>query len=128
MKDAFSEPKVVDAELVVDGESRKWAMFCHLSALIGFLVPFASLVAPTIVWQSKKDVSSFVDQQGKESVNFQLTIVIGLCVCFVLKVILIGFILFGLLIIWDIVWTIMAGLEANAGKTFRYPYTIRFIK
>lgn len=124
----YHDPKVVDAELVVDEESRKWAMLCHLSALLGFLIPFASLIAPIIVWQSKKDVSSFVGNQGKESVNFQLTVLIGFILCFVLKVVLIGFVLGGLLIILDIVWVIMAGLEANAGKAFRYPFTIRFIK
>ncbi|MBL8013041.1 MAG: DUF4870 domain-containing protein, partial [Candidatus Omnitrophica bacterium] len=92
MKD-YQDPKVVDATLVVDEESRRWAMFCHLSALIGLLIPCGSLIAPVIVWQAKKEVSSFVDQQGKESVNFQITMLIIFLLCFLLKVILIGFLL-----------------------------------
>lgn len=128
MSEGFQEPKVVDAKLVVDSESRKWGMLCHLIAFIGFILPFGSLIAPLIVWQMKKDVSLFVDEQGKESVNFQLSMSIWMVISFVLVFVLIGFLLLGILAIVEIVCVIMAAIQANEGKSFRYPLTIRFIK
>ena len=128
MSENFQDPKVVDAKLVVDSESRKWGMFCHLSSLIGFIIPFGSIIAPLIVWQMKKDVSLFVDEQGKESVNFQISMGIWIIISWVLVLLLIGFVLLGLLAILELVWVIMASIQTNEGKSFRYPLTLRFIK
>ncbi len=128
MSEEFQNPKVVDAKLVVDSESRKWGMFCHLSSLIGFIIPFGSIIAPLIVWQMKKDVSLFVDEQGKESVNFQISMGIWIIISWVLVLLLIGFVLLGLLAILELVWVIMASIQTNEGKSFRYPLTLRFIK
>lgn len=128
MSEEFKDPKVVDAKLVVDSESRKWGMLCHLSSLIGYIIPLGSIIAPLIVWQMKKDVSIFVDEQGKECVNFQISIAIWMILSCVLIFIVIGFVLLGILAVMSLVCVIMAGIEANEGKSFRYPATIRFIK
>jgi uncharacterized Tic20 family protein len=128
MNEEFQEPKVVDAKLVVDPESRKWGMLCHLFAFIGFILPFGSLIAPLIVWQMKKDISLFVDEQGKESVNFQISMSIWMIISMVLIFVVIGFVLLGILAIIQIVCVIMAAIQANEGKSYRYPLTIRFIK
>jgi uncharacterized Tic20 family protein len=128
MAEEFKDPIVVDATLVVDSESRKWGMLCHLSSLIGFIIPLGSIIAPLIVWQMKKDVSLFVDEQGKEIVNFQISMSIWILISFVLVFLLIGFLLLGVLAILELVCVIMAGIQANEGKSFKYPMTIRFIK
>lgn len=128
MSESIPEPKVVDAILAIDSESRKWGMWCHLSSLIGFLLPFGSIIAPIIIWQMKKDVSLFVDEQGKESVNFQISMTIWMILSCVLAIVVIGLVFLAILAVLSIVWIIMAGVQANEGKLFRYPLTIRFIK
>lgn len=70
----------------------------------------------------------FVDDQGKESLNFQLTMLIAVIVSAILMFVVIGFFLIGVLIIYQIVVIIIASIKANDGVRYRYPYTIRFIK
>ena len=65
------------------------AMFAHLSALVGFLIPFGNLIGPLIVWQLKKD-DPFVDSQGKEAVNFQITVSLAGIIAAFLTIVVIG--------------------------------------
>ena len=116
-------------------EERQWAMIAHLSALIGFLIPFASVIAPLVVWLIKKDTMPFVDDQGKEALNFQITVaiaVIGLVVVGTpLMLILIGFLfIFAAVLVGlaALVFTIIAGIKANEGVAYRYPMTLRLVK
>ena len=109
-------------------EARQWAMFAHLSALVGFLIPFGSILGPLIIWQIKKAEFPFVDDQGKEALNFQITVLIAVIVCLVLTVVLIGFLLLLVVGIAALVLTIMGGIKANNGETHRYPFTLRLIK
>ena len=108
-------------------EERGQAMACHLLALIGFIIPFGNLVGPLIMWIVKKDQSSFVDDQGKEAVNFNITMLIAGFVCFLLTFVVIGAILLPILGIFWLVVTIIAGLKANEGVAYRYPLTLRLI-
>jgi len=103
-------------------------MLCHLIAFSGYLVPFGSVLGPLIIWMIKKDEMPFVDDQGKESLNFQLTMLIAMIVSIILMFVLIGFVLIGVIIIYQIVVIIIASIKANEGVRYRYPYTIRFIK
>ena len=107
---------------------RQWAMFCHLSALLGIWVPFGSLIGPLILWQMKKEKDAFIDDQGKEALNFQITVAIASAICFLLMVVIIGFFLFGLIAIGALVLTIIAGVKANEGLPYRYPFTWRLVK
>lgn len=112
-----------------DQQARTWAMIVHLSSLSGWLIPIPlmNVIAPVIVWQMKKDMP-FVNDQGKETVNFQITIAIMVVVSVLLMLVLIGFVLIGLVILFSIVMTIIAAIKANDGEPYRYPLTIRFIK
>jgi len=113
----------------LQSEARLWAMLTHLTALSGFIgVPFGHLLGPLIVWLVKKDQIPLVDDQGKESLNFQLSMTIYGLVAALLMVVFIGFILLGALIVLDIVLVIIASVEANKGNLYRYPITIRFLK
>lgn len=107
---------------------RQWAMFCHLSALLGIWVPFGSLIGPLILWQMKRETDPFIDDQGKEALNFQISVAIVSAICLLLMVVVIGFFLFGLVAIGALVLTIIAGVKANEGVPYRYPFTWRLIK
>ena len=109
-------------------EERQWAMFAHLSALIGFIIPFGNFIAPLIIWQMKKDTMPFVDDQGKEALNFQITVAIAALICFVLMIVVIGMFLLPLVGLAALIFTIIAGIKANEGVNYRYPFALRLIK
>lgn len=109
-------------------EVRQWAMLCHFAAFLGLVFPFGSVLGPLILWQVKKDMDPLIDDQGKEALNFQLTVVIVWLVCFVLGFVVIGFLLMVVLVIAALVLTIIGGVKANKGIAYRYPCTWRLIK
>ncbi|CDF96300.1 MULTISPECIES: DUF4870 domain-containing protein [unclassified Pseudomonas] len=111
-----------------DREARQWAMFCHLSALSGLVIPFGTLIGPLVLWQVKRESDPFVDAQGKEALNFQITVAIASLISLLLMVVVIGFFLFGLIAIGALVLTIIGGIKANEGQPYRYPFTWRVIK
>ena len=109
-------------------EVRQWAMLCHFAAFLGLVFPFGSVLGPLILWQVKKDMDPLIDDQGKEALNFQLTVAIAWLVCFVLGVVVIGFLLMVVLVIAALILTIIGGVKANKGIAYRYPLTWRLIK
>jgi uncharacterized protein len=115
------------APLQIDStpDDRSMAMIAHLvGGLVGFLVPL-------IVWLIKKDQSKFVDDQGKEALNFQLTILIAHAVLFPFLCIPFVNILFGLvhlgLRVASIVFGVIGGMAAQKGEVYRYPVNLRMI-
>ena len=111
----------------LSSEERNWGMACHLSAFAGCFFPFGSLIGPLIIWLAKKNEFSFVDEQGKEALNFQLTMLIAKCVSAILIIIFVGIIFLGVLVIIDLVFTIIAAIKASEGISYRYPFAIRLI-
>ncbi|MEX5683938.1 hypothetical protein D3C87_1780120 [compost metagenome] len=109
-------------------EVRQWAMFCHLSALLGIWIPFGTLIGPLVLWQMKRETDPFIDAQGKEALNFQITVAIATGLSILLMVVVVGFFLIGLVAIGAVVLTIIAGVKANEGFPYRYPFTWRLIK
>ncbi|WXL25639.1 DUF4870 domain-containing protein [Ectopseudomonas mendocina] len=109
-------------------DARQWAMFCHFAAFAGLIIPFGNIVGPLLIWQLKKDMDPFVDAQGKEALNFQITVALAALVCFGLMVVLIGFPLLMLVSLTAFVLTVIAGVKANEGKDYRYPFTLRLVK
>jgi uncharacterized Tic20 family protein len=109
-------------------EVRQWAMFCHLSALLGIWIPFGTLIGPLILWQMKREMDPFIDAQGKEALNFQITVAIASAISFLLMVVIIGFFLFALVAIGALVLAIIGGIKANEGVPYRYPFSWRLIK
>lgn len=103
-------------------------MLCHLSAFGLFIFPaFGNVIGPLIVWLIKKDESPFVDDQGKESLNFQISFTIYCLVSSILIFAVVGIILLIALGIAFFVLVIIASIKANEGEEFRYPLTIRLI-
>jgi len=110
-------------------EARTWAMLCHLSTFAKYLaIPFGNIVGPLILWLLKKDQHPFVDDQGKEAMNFQITITILYAVAFTLSLLLIGLLLLLPIAVFDLVFTIIAAVKANEGVAYRYPFTLRLIR
>lgn len=110
-----------------DAEERNWAMFGHLSALVGFIVPLGSVVAPLVIWQVKKDTMPFAAEQAKESLNFNITVAIAAIISSILMMVLIGFLLLPIVVIAWLVLTVIAGMAASRGESYRYPFTLRLI-
>jgi uncharacterized Tic20 family protein len=105
-------------------DEKTMAMLCHLvGGLVGFLVPL-------IIWLIKKDTMPFVDDQGKEALNFQITLLIGYVAIGILSVVTCGVGGFLLPLLWVLsaVFGIMGGLKANEGVAYRYPFAVRLIK
>jgi hypothetical protein len=110
-------------------DERTWGMLCHLAALAKYILPtFGNIIGPLVIWLVKKDQSWFVDDQGKESLNFQISMTIYLIIAGLSMLVLIGFVLFPLLLAVDLILVIIAAIKANEGVAYRYPLTIRFIK
>lgn len=114
-------------------DERMWAMFCHLSSLSMYLgIPFGNLLGPVVIWMMQRDKSALVDDQGKEVVNFQLTMTIAFAAALVLAVTVIGLFVavpaFAALPVVQILFTVLGAMKANEGVAYRYPLTIRFIK
>ncbi|MCC6699267.1 MAG: DUF4870 domain-containing protein [Candidatus Hydrogenedentes bacterium] len=111
-----------------DKEELTWAMFCHLAALAMFVgIPFGNIIGPLVVWLVKKDQYAFVNDQGKEALNFQISVTIYGIIAAVLCLVLIGFLLLPILLLFQLIYTIIGGIKANQGEYFRYPFTIRFL-
>ena len=115
----------------VNKDARMWAMFCHLVGLAALLPPipiFGGAIGALIIWQVKKDEFPFVDEQGKEALNFQISILIYAIVAGLLIFACVGAFLLPAVMIFDIVFVIIAAIKANNGFHYRYPLCIRFIK
>ena len=106
-----------------------WTVLCHATALAGFFVPWAGhILGPLIVWLAKRGDSPEIDVHGKESLNFQISMLIYSLIAGVLCLVLIGFVLLGILHILNLVLVIIASIQASEGKLYRYPISIRLIK
>ncbi len=114
--------------IVPEKEEKTWGMLCHLMALTGYFIPFGNIIGPLVIWLIKKDDMPFVADQGKESLNFQLTILLAFIVSGILTFVLIGIFMIFVVALYDVVMVIVATVKSNDGVAYRYPYTIRFIK
>lgn len=107
---------------------RTFAMFCHLSAFSSFFIPLGNIWGPLIFWLVKKDESAVVDAHGKESLNFQISIMIYVIVFGFLSLLLIGLPFLAATLIYWFVAVIIGSVRANNGELFRYPLSIRFLR
>ena len=110
-------------------EARTMAMAAHLLALTGLLGNgIGFLLGPLLVWMFKKDEHPFIDDQGKEALNFQITMFFVIILCFLSLFVLIGFVLLPIAVIVNIIFPIIGGMKANNGEYYRYPFAVRLIK
>ena len=112
---------------VTDKDEKMWAMMCHLSALAGFVIPFGNVIAPLVIWILKKEEFPHVDDQGKEALNFQISMTIYFIVAAFLILVAIGMVILPILGIFWLIMIIIASIKANDGEKYRYPFTIRLV-
>lgn len=141
----YSQPSTPHVESSVHAsgigaEERQWAMFAHLSALVGGILTtgwagsLGCVLGPLVIWMMKKETMPFVDDQGREALNFNITVGIVFLALWVLTFMTlgIGIILTGpLMLIVGLAWlviTIIAGIKANEGVAYRYPFALRLVK
>jgi uncharacterized Tic20 family protein len=110
-------------------EERTWGMIAHLSAFAVFLFPVAgNILAPLIIWLTRRDTSTFVAAEAKEALNFNISVSLGWLVCGVLMFALIGLPLGVVLFLGWLVLTIVAAVKASEGVGYRYPFALRLVK
>jgi uncharacterized Tic20 family protein len=123
---AYDTSGAPSGEIEMNKDARMWGMLCHLSALVA-LMGIPSIVGPLVIWLIKKNDYPFVDDQGKEAINFHLTVLIASIISAVLACIGIGIILLIAVGIVAIIFSIIAAVQANSGIRYRYPMTLRMI-
>ena len=112
-----------------DKQARIWGMLCHLTALLGMIgIPFGHIFGPLIIWLVKKNTYPFVNEQGRESLNFQLSMTIYAIAAALLIFVKIGMPLLLLVAGINFILVIIASIRAFNGGTFIYPFTIRLLK
>ena len=118
MKDLISNP---------DSGERNWAVLCHLSSLLAMITLGAGIIAPTVLWLIKKDESEFINEQGKEALNFSITVLLAWIACIPLTFIIVGFAMMGIVLVTWFIFAIIAALAASRGENYRYPFSLRLI-
>jgi uncharacterized protein len=112
----------------VDQAVRNIAVAAHLSTFAGLVVPFGSVIGPLAVWLTRRDPDPFIDQAGREALNFGISIAIYGLVALVATLMLVGI---PLLIVGAIAWVVLASLaavKASHGQAYRYPPTMRLVR
>jgi hypothetical protein len=104
-------------------DERMWSMLAHIGTIL------IGVIAPLITYLMYKDRSQFVKQQSSESLNFQITMLIAYVVAWILTGVTLGLLFFAPALVWiaNLVFVIMAGIAANKGENYRYPFAIRMI-
>ena len=141
----MNEPNVEDAiatgsSTSPGAEERQWAMFAHLSILIGGLVTsgwagsIGSFIGPLVIWLAKKDTMPFVADQAKEALNFSITVSLACLALLILTLLTFGIglvltlPLYTVIGIVALVLVIIAAIKAHDGTAYRYPFALRLIK
>jgi uncharacterized Tic20 family protein len=128
MNEQTPPPPPITTSTLTSSSVRTWCVLAHATALVGFLVPLAGhIVGPLIIWLAKRADSPEIDAHGKESMNFQLSMLIYNLISGLLCLVLIGFFALAILHILNVVFVIVASIQASEGKLYRYPLAIRLI-
>ncbi len=109
-------------------EEKQWAMIAHLSAMLLYCTALGGFIAPLVIWLMKRDTMPFVDDQAKETLNFQITILLALIGAGILMMVLVGFVLFPAFLLAHFVLTIIAAVKSSEGVLYRYPFCWRVIR
>ncbi|MGS0681102.1 DUF4870 domain-containing protein [Shewanella sp. 125m-7] len=109
-------------------DEKNMGVLVHLASFSGYLIPFGSILGPLVIWLMKRDEYAFVESCGRNCLNFKISVIIYFIVSGILMFVGIGFFLFGILAIFDVIVTIIAAIKASEGVSYKYPLTINFIK
>jgi len=127
--DPVSTPPAQDGNTTpASKDDNTLGLLCHLLALAGLLVPFGSILGPLILWLVKRGDSPYLDEVGKEVVNFNISWAIYAAVAALSIFVLVGFLLLPLVALAWLILVVVGAINASNGKFHRYPLTIRLIK
>ncbi len=116
---------MADAPSPADKDARLWAMLCHIAGIVGPL-------GPLILWLIKKEEIALVKDQGREALNFQITVLLACIATWALTLTVVlaclSLILLLAIAVANIVFIILAAIQANKGVAYRYPVCLRLIK
>jgi len=113
--------------MLASNEERKWAVILHLAPLAGYLVPVAGFALPFTLWLLKKNDSAYLDEQGREVLNFVISVMAYAAIGLVLCLLLIGFALLWALGLFALILTIVAAVKTSDGINYKYPLIFRLI-
>ncbi|HUX95180.1 MAG TPA: DUF4870 domain-containing protein [Bacteroidales bacterium] len=113
---------------ILSETERNWSMLCHLSAFAAFFFPFGGIIGPLICWLSRKDESEWINLNGRNALNFQLSILLYMVLAIPLVFIVIGIPIIAVLSLLKVICIIIASVKAPKGELFRYPLSIPFIQ
>jgi len=102
-------------------DEQNLAMLSHLLGIV------SGFIGALVIWLLKKDQSVFIDEQAKEALNFQITLMIGYVIAYILTFILIGVLLIPVLVITNLVFCIIAAVAVSEGKHYKYPFALRLL-
>ena len=112
----------------IEAETRDWALYLHLSQLLGMVLPVIGWVAPVLIWQLKKDEMPALDLHGRIVVNWLISELIYVVIFGLLCLCCIGIPLLVALGIVGIVYPIIGGVKAQNGQAWPYPGAFRFLR
>lgn len=107
---------------------RDWGLAIHLSAFVAVGLGGLSFLGPLVIWLLKREEHPFLDYQGKEALNFHLSLLLYAIISIPLMLILVGFLALLAVVVVGAVFTIVAAVKAANGEPYRLPLTIRFVK
>lgn len=107
---------------------KTYCILIHLSQLSSIVLPGLGLILPIVMWVANKDNSSEIDQHGRVTVNWVISLFIYSAICGVLVFIFIGIIGLGILALMNLAFAIIAAVKANDGEVWTYPLSIKFFK
>ena len=113
---------------LVSDEERIYATWMHIAGLSGYVIPFGNFLVPLILWALKRKESHYIDQQGREVMNFQLTIVFYAIFTWILMMLIIGWVFAPVVFLLHLIGSIMGAVRTWEGKIFHYPATMRVIR
>jgi uncharacterized Tic20 family protein len=109
-------------------EARRYAALCHAAGLLGYVVPFGNMVGVLVAWLVWRRTDPYVDEQGKEALNFQIAVLVYVLASLLLVLVLVGFLLLFVVGLAHLVLTVVAAASAADGRPFRYPLIFRLVK
>ncbi len=110
---------------VISDQERIYATWIHFS---GLFIPVGNFLIPMILWLLKRGESHYIDQQGREVMNFQLTIIFYAIFALILIATPVGWIFVPVILLLHLTGTLAGTLKTWQGRVFRYPVTFRVIR
>jgi uncharacterized protein len=121
MTDPTPAPAAAPGAPLSEAEDKQWASFAHLGGILGF-------IPSLVIWLVFKDRGPKTNIEGKEALNFQITLAIAYVIGLILIVVFIGGLICLAVAVVSVIFSILAFTKVNAGGSYRYPFSFRFIK